>query len=71
MNDSSRDTTTPVRDEKPALWLWSQYVLDSMAWVVAIVLALVLRYELTVDQINVAGLAVFCAVAVVTQLVVG
>ncbi|MCC3280882.1 MULTISPECIES: polysaccharide biosynthesis protein [Arthrobacter] len=71
MNDSSRDTTTAARDEKPALWLWSQYVLDSLAWVVAIVLALVLRYELTVDQISFGGLAVFCGVAVVTQLIVG
>ncbi|GAA3295585.1 polysaccharide biosynthesis protein [Arthrobacter citreus] len=71
MRQTSTDERGTSRDEKPALWLWSQYILDSLAWMVAIVLALVLRYELTVDQINPGGLAVFCAVAVLVQLIVG
>ncbi|MHA7285044.1 polysaccharide biosynthesis protein [Arthrobacter sp. MDT3-44] len=61
---------TPAGD-KPAIWLWSQYLLDAAAWIVAIVLALILRYELLVKEVNVAGIATFCAVAVVAQLVVG
>ncbi|PPB50689.1 polysaccharide biosynthesis protein [Arthrobacter pityocampae] len=65
--------STPVASsgDKPALWLWSQYLLDAAAWIVAIVLALILRYELLVKELNVPGIAVFCAVAVVAQLVVG
>ncbi|WP_159618508.1 polysaccharide biosynthesis protein [Arthrobacter zhaoguopingii] len=59
------------RTDKPALWLWSQYLLDAAAWVVAILLALVLRYELIVNDINAGGVVVFCAVAVVAQLFVG
>ncbi|MHA7181033.1 polysaccharide biosynthesis protein [Arthrobacter sp. MDB2-24] len=61
---------TPAGD-KPAIWLWSQYLLDAAAWIVAIVLALILRYELLVKEVNVAGIATFCAVAVIAQLVVG
>ena len=71
MRQKQTDKTAPSGEGKPALWLWSQYLLDSLAWVVAIVLALVLRYELTIDQINPSGLAVFCGLAVLTQLVVG
>ncbi len=59
------------RTDKPALWLWSQYLLDAAAWVVAILLALVLRYELIVNDINAEGVVVFCAAAVVAQLFVG
>jgi FlaA1/EpsC-like NDP-sugar epimerase len=59
------------RTEKPALWLWSQYLLDAVAWVVAILLALVLRYELLVSEINAEGVVVFCATAVAAQLLVG
>lgn len=61
----------PPRTDKPALWLWSQYLLDSMAWVVAIVLALLVRYELTEDVINLGGLAVYALAAVITQGLVG
>ncbi|MHA7190989.1 polysaccharide biosynthesis protein [Arthrobacter sp. MDT2-16] len=57
--------------DKPAIWLWSQYLLDAAAWIVAILLALILRYELLVKEVNVPGIAVFCAVAVVAQLAVG
>ncbi len=64
-------TAVASSGDKPALWLWSQYLLDAAAWIVAIVLALILRYELLVKELNVPGIAVFCAVAVVAQLVVG
>jgi FlaA1/EpsC-like NDP-sugar epimerase len=57
--------------DKPVIWLWSQYLLDAVAWIVAILLALILRYELLVKEINVPGIVVFCAVAVVAQLAVG
>ncbi|MHA7262660.1 polysaccharide biosynthesis protein [Arthrobacter sp. TMN-37] len=59
------------KTDKPALWLWSQYLLDAAAWVVAILLALVLRYELLVHEINAEGVIVFCAAAVAAQLLVG
>ncbi|MCC9179112.1 polysaccharide biosynthesis protein [Arthrobacter sp. zg-Y750] len=71
MRQKPTETASLPREEKPVLWLWSQYMLDSLAWIVSIVLALVLRYELTVEQINPGGLAVFCGVAVLTQLIVG
>ena len=71
MRQKPTDNTSLPREEKPVLWLWSQYMLDSLAWIVSIVLALVLRYELTVEQISPGGLAVFCGVAVLTQLIVG
>ncbi|CEA08566.1 UDP-N-acetyl-alpha-D-glucosamine C6 dehydratase [Arthrobacter saudimassiliensis] len=71
MTQSRTEQSAAHGGDKPALWLWSQYALDSLAWIVAIVLALVLRYELTVEQISLGGLAVFCAVAVLTQLGVG
>ncbi|WP_035776657.1 nucleoside-diphosphate sugar epimerase/dehydratase [Arthrobacter sp. H5] len=60
-----------ARSEKPALWLWSQYAFDSVAWIVAILLALILRYELLVNQVYVPGVVAICAVAVVTQLIIG
>lgn len=60
-----------ARTDKPALWLWSQYAFDSLAWIVAVLLALILRLELLVNQVNVPGAVVFCAVAVVSQLIVG
>ncbi|MCQ1949586.1 MULTISPECIES: nucleoside-diphosphate sugar epimerase/dehydratase [Arthrobacter] len=71
MRQKPTDNSRVPREEKPVLWLWSQYMLDSLAWIVSIGLALVLRYELTVEQINPGGLAVFCGVAVLTQLIVG
>ncbi|MCY0905338.1 polysaccharide biosynthesis protein [Arthrobacter sp. H14-L1] len=58
-------------DTKPALWLWSQFVLDSFAWVVAIALALLLRYELDVTLIHVGGTVLLMVVAIVTQLIAG
>ncbi|WP_081737973.1 polysaccharide biosynthesis protein, partial [Arthrobacter sp. H41] len=70
-SQATKTSEETPRGEKPALWLWSQYLLDAVAWVVAIVLALILRYELLVKAINIEGVAVFCGVAVLAQLVVG
>ncbi|WP_323958768.1 NAD-dependent epimerase/dehydratase family protein [Arthrobacter sp. JZ12] len=60
-----------ARTDKPALWLWSQYAFDSLAWIVAVLLALILRLELLVNQVNVPGAVAFCAIAVISQLIVG
>jgi len=58
-------------EPKPRLWLWSQYFLDAFSWIVAILLALLLRYELDVSRISwLAALSVM-AVAVLTQIVAG
>lgn len=58
-------------ERKPRLWLWSQAFLDSLAWAVALCLAVLLRYELDVRLINFPGLIFVIAVAVATQLIVG
>ncbi|WP_243399726.1 nucleoside-diphosphate sugar epimerase/dehydratase [Arthrobacter glacialis] len=58
-------------ERKPLLWLWSQAILDSLAWAVALFLAVLLRYELDIGLINFVGLAVLIGVAVATQLIAG
>ena len=63
--------TSADSDRKPRLWLWSQAILDSFAWTVALFLAVLLRYELDIHLINFAGLGVLVAVAVATQLMAG
>ena len=57
--------------EKPVAWLWIQMILDSAAWIVAMCVAVLLRYEMNVQFVSVGGLVITCAVAVVAQLVVG
>ncbi len=64
-------SSTAAPGEKPTLWLWLQYLFDSVAWVVAILLALILRYELLVNEINARGVLIFCIVAIIAQLLVG
>lgn len=61
----------PAVEKKPAIWLWSQAILDSLSWAVALLLAVLLRYELDVKLINAAGLTVLIVVAIVAQLVAG
>lgn len=58
-------------ERKPRLWLWSQAVLDSLAWAVALCLAVLLRYELDFHLINFPGLILLITLAVATQLIVG
>lgn len=60
-----------IRDEKPALWIWIQLILDSMSWVVAVILALLLRYEMGIRVEQFAGAAVIAAIAVVVQVLTG
>lgn len=57
--------------EKPVAWLWIQMILDSAAWIVAMCVAVLLRYEMNVQFISVGGLVITCAVAVACQMVVG
>ncbi|MFQ4147313.1 nucleoside-diphosphate sugar epimerase/dehydratase [Arthrobacter sp. LAPM80] len=45
--------------------------MDSLCWIVALMLAVLLRYELDVKLINVTGLVLLIAVAVATQLIAG
>ncbi|MDN6300165.1 MAG: polysaccharide biosynthesis protein, partial [Micrococcaceae bacterium] len=53
------------------LWLGSQFLLDAVAWVIAIIIAMILRYEMTFDPAKIDGVAIIAAVAIVSQLVVG
>lgn len=57
--------------EKPVAWLWIQMILDSAAWIVAMCVAVLLRYEMNVQFVSVGGLVITCAVAVACQMVVG
>ena len=59
------------RAEKPVAWLWIQMILDSAAWILALWVAVLLRFELNVELVSVGGLVITCAVAVVLQLLVG
>lgn len=58
-------------ERKPRLWLWSQAALDSISWAVALMLAVLLRYELDVRLINFPGLFLIIGIAVATQLIAG
>lgn len=58
-------------DEKPTAWLWIQMILDSLSWIVAMTVALALRYELNLDFISPIGMFAMCVVAVASQLAVG
>ena len=74
MNKSSTlapSTSFAEGERKPRLWLWSQAILDSLAWAVALLLAVLLRYELDVHLINVPGMVALIAVAIATQLIAG
>ncbi|WP_245933352.1 polysaccharide biosynthesis protein [Arthrobacter livingstonensis] len=69
---SGISATTPADgDAKPRLWLWSQAILDSLSWAIALLLAVLLRYELDVRLINPGGMVLLVAVAVATQLIAG
>ena len=69
--DGKPAITSVDGDRKPRLWLWSQAILDSLAWAVALLLAVLLRYELDIHLINFAGLAALMVIAVATQLIAG
>ncbi|MDJ0316386.1 MULTISPECIES: polysaccharide biosynthesis protein [Arthrobacter] len=77
MNTSSTQPNAKVAvtstdgERKPRLWLWSQGILDSLCWAIALMLAVLLRYELDVNLINFPGMALLIAIAVATQLIAG
>ena len=50
MPNPPRPTT---RGEKPVAWLWIQMILDSAAWIVALWVAVLLRFELDVELVSV------------------
>jgi len=54
-----------------ALWLWSQFLLDSFSWIVAIVLAVYLRYEMQLSELRLPGILVLCGIAIASQFAVG
>ncbi len=56
---------------KPLRWLIYQCGIDVFSWGVAILLGLVLRYELTVDTINWTGFALYFGLAILSQLAIG
>jgi FlaA1/EpsC-like NDP-sugar epimerase len=60
-----------ARDEKPLLWIWIQLFFDAMSWIVAIALALLLRYELGIRADQLVGATVIAGIAVVIQAVAG
>nr|WP_141881162.1 nucleoside-diphosphate sugar epimerase/dehydratase [Homoserinimonas aerilata] len=51
--------------------VWAKFLVDAFAWVVAIVFAVVLRYDLDVSKVVWEPIAVLCVAAVLVQLVVG
>ena len=57
--------------ERPRFWIWTQIFLDALAWVVAVLLSLFLRYEMDYKLVHVPGLVLVCVVAVAAQLMVG
>ncbi|KAA9395650.1 polysaccharide biosynthesis protein [Kocuria coralli] len=57
--------------DRPTAWLWIQMLLDSVSWVAAMGVAMVLRYELSIQFINVPSLLIVCLIAVASQLAVG
>nr|WP_240625148.1 nucleoside-diphosphate sugar epimerase/dehydratase [Kocuria tytonicola] len=51
--------------------MWIQMILDSVAWIVALWVAVLLRFELHIELVSVGGVVLACLVAVVLQLLVG
>lgn len=56
---------------RPRAWLWTQMLLDSLAWVAALLLSVFLRYEMDFALVHTAGLLVICLTAIVAQLAIG
>jgi FlaA1/EpsC-like NDP-sugar epimerase len=70
----SRDSALPAgktASSDRALWLWSQILLDSLAWVVAILLAVFLRYEMALSPAKIPGIILLCVLAIAAQVAVG
>ncbi|MFZ4895859.1 polysaccharide biosynthesis protein [Plantibacter sp. Mn2098] len=63
--DASRRWT-----QAPAVRFAGKSALDALCWVLAIVVALVVRYEFEYERVSIIGTVFFCIIAVVAQLVV-
>ncbi len=55
----------------PMSRVWAKYLLDAIAWITALVLAIVLRFDLELQQVSWVPLAFVCAAAILVQLIVG
>ncbi|WP_411720989.1 polysaccharide biosynthesis protein [Mycetocola sp.] len=67
----SRDDTEVRNGEVPLVRFGAQFVLDAAAWTVALLLAVVFRYEFMLEEIGWTALFVLIVLAVVLQFVVG
>ncbi|WP_413248049.1 polysaccharide biosynthesis protein [Sinomonas flava] len=61
----------PPEAPRPVLWRWIQFALDAGAWTLAILMAVVLRYELTEQTLAPNGVVVFSLLAIGSQALVG
>ncbi|MDN4616157.1 nucleoside-diphosphate sugar epimerase/dehydratase [Leifsonia sp. F6_8S_P_1B] len=62
---------TRARGESLVARFGSQYLADSLAWVVAIFVAVIFRYDFNVTQIQILPVLVACVVVLLLQLVLG
>ena len=67
----AREPAAAPDEKKPPLWIWIQLFLDSMSWVVAIILALLLRYEMGIREEQLVSAIIIMAIAIVVQAAAG
>ena len=67
----ARGPAAALEEKKPPLWIWIQLFLDSTSWVVAIILALLLRYEMGIREEQFVSATIIMGIAVVVQAVAG
>ncbi|WP_270238825.1 nucleoside-diphosphate sugar epimerase/dehydratase [Rothia kristinae] len=71
MTGTGASSEAAVAYERPRAWLWTQMLLDSAAWIVAVLLGLFLRYEMDYGLVHVPGLIAVVVLAVVAQMIAG
>ncbi|MFC6354658.1 polysaccharide biosynthesis protein [Luethyella okanaganae] len=71
LGDFATKRMVEIHGSVPPVRFGSQFVLDAMAWVVALVIAETLRYEFAVGLIAFVPLILVCAAAVLAQLAFG
>ncbi|OAX55588.1 hypothetical protein A5N15_10045 [Rothia kristinae] len=71
MTGTGTSSEATVAYERPRAWLWTQMLLDSAAWIVAVLLGLFLRYEMDYGLVHVPGLIAVVVLAVVAQMIAG
>jgi FlaA1/EpsC-like NDP-sugar epimerase len=67
----AREPAAALDEKKPPLWIWIQLFLDAMSWVVAIILALLLRYEMGIREEQLVSAIIIMAIAIVVQAAAG